>query len=220
MFSTIILGAAILSGFSYIAFQVTNFALFSKYNKSWLQKQTQPIREEIAKTGLEVIKLPLESWNELSLGYERSSSRFSLKGIEVGVVKSIFYENLMLIGKKSQLGMQDNYTMLVIVDDIELVMVGNRIEVKVFINDKNVGVINKVRLTYQTSTGVKAQIRNELNSKNPMLEVNGKKVGYLHPLSEVGNPFNTRLIEHIDANSQEEFVRAMPLIIHYLMKNR
>jgi hypothetical protein len=220
VFSSIILGAAILSGFSYVAAQVTSFSLFTKYTKSWLLKQAGPLKAEMVKSGLEIIKLPLESWNELSIGYERVSSKFSFKGIEIGVIKSIFYENLMLIGKKSQLGFGNGYTMLVLVDDIELLLVNTRNDVKVFINNNKIGVIQKLKMTYQTTTGVKAVINTSIDGKYHTLEVNGSKVGYLNPPSRAGNPFNTRLIEHIDNNCEEEFVRAMPLIIYYLMKDK
>jgi hypothetical protein len=124
----------------------------------------------------------------------------------------------MLLGKKS--GFSDRYTMLVLVDDIELVLVNSRKEVRVFINNNNIGVINKLKMAYQTTTGVKAVINTSIDGKYHKLEVNGSKVGYLNPPTRVGNPFNTRLIEHIDNNCEEEFVRAMPLIIYYLMKDK
>ena len=169
---------------------------------------------------MEVINIPLESWNEISLGYERLNSKFSLKGIEVGVVKSIYYENLILIGKKKQLANPDKYILVAFVDDIEVILIASGKEVTVFINEKNIGKIQTSSLSYQSSTGVKASIQQAVNGQNYFLAVNNKKVCTLASSTEVKNPFSTRLIEYIDPQSEEEFVRAMPLIIYYIMKDK
>ena len=220
MFSSIILGAAILSGFSYIAYQVANFSFLTTFSKSWLQKQVIPIREEMKKMNIELIKIPVESWNELSLGYERLNSKFSLKGIEIGVVKSIYFENLMLVGRKNQIGAPGKNIMVVLVDDIEVILINSGKEVRIFINELNIGVINTVRLSYQSSTGIKAVIKPDSSGEHNYLEVNNKKTCILLSAKQVKNPFNTRLIDYIDQDCQDEFVRAMPLIIYYIMKDK
>ncbi len=220
MFSSIILGAAIISGFSYIAYQVANFSFLTTFSKRWLLKQIIPIREEMKKRNVELIKIPVDSWNELSMGYERLNSKFTLKGIEVGVVKSIYFENLMLVGKKNQLSASGKFVMVVFVDDIEVILIGTSKEVRIFINEADIGVINKSRLSYQSSTGVKAIIKPDATGEYNYLEVNHKKTCILLANKPVKNPFNTRMIVSIDKDCQEEFVRAMPLIIYYIMKDK
>lgn len=185
-----------------------------------MKKQIAPIKAEMAKTGVEIIKLPMEQWEELSTGYERLSKKFSLNGIEIGVIKSIFHENLILIGKKAQLGFKNKFLMLVLVDDIELTFVGNDNETKVFIYEKKIGVINLKNLTYITSTGVKASIKSSIDGISNLLEVNGKMVANLNNVDDQIGIFSTRLTEHIDSTYDEEFVRAMPLIIYYIIRNK
>jgi hypothetical protein len=220
VFSSIILGAAIFSGFSYIAWQVGSFSLFPISYNNWMKKQMAPIKAEMAKTGVEIIRLPMEQWEEISTGYEKLTKKFSLNGIEVGVIKSIFHENLILIGKKTQLGFKNKFLMLVLVDDIELTLVGNANETQVFINEKKIGVINLKNLTYSTSTGVKASIKSSFDGNSNLLVVNEKKVAYLNKVDNEHGIFSTRLTEHIDSNYDEEFVRAMPLIIYYIIRNK
>jgi hypothetical protein len=209
------IAAVLAGGVGYIAYKMGQFTLATKYSKSWLSSQINPIRHEMAKQNIKLIKLPLSAWKELSMGYEKLSSKFSLSGIEIGVIKSVFFEPLILVGKKKIFANATQCVTLVQLDDVEIEYFAEGKTVKVFINENHVGEIKRGNEYH--IYGMIFTIDTTTSNEYANLNVNGKYLMKLNNKATVSNLQSARLIEYIDESNEELFVRAMPLIVYYIL---
>jgi hypothetical protein len=201
-------------GVSYIGLKISQFSLATRYSRSWVKAQINPIRAEIVKQNIQLLSIPLSAWKELSMGYERLSSKFSLKGIEVGVVKSVFNEPLILVGKSISIVDKKHYAMVVKLDEVEIAYFGERTKVMVYVNEGFVGEIIRDKEYHIKNMVFEIE---ESSSEYTNLNYNGKHLMRLINKNYVTKPETTRLIEYIDEATEDVFVRAMPLLVYYLL---
>lgn len=215
MFSTLI-GAIIAGGFGYVAFQMGSFSLSTSYSKSWLMNQLNPLRQELNKLGLTPLALPPKEWNLLSAHIEpQQKSRSLFTQIKLGILTSIFSENLVLFATKGQPFSFGKTITLARVDDIEIAYINNNKVVTVFINNQPHGEIKD--LSIKTVQGISVNIVDTFDTETVSLRVNNQEIARLIRKSEIGIPLSTRAITLLDERQLDAFVRAMPLLIYYVI---